>query len=284
MKKTLKIVVIMWGALVFTALCSLSKADTSGCRTCDDVTPGSPQEVRIEYRDGTARSACGLRCAGAMLAAYREEDVKTIWIKEHESGKLLDAQTAFWVLGRSDRSREAFSGKLAAEAFSTAHGGRVAHFRDAMAALFSGMYDEIRKVQPLTAEEISDDIITHPKCVYCGMDRKQYAYSRVLLRYRDGSAVGLCSLHCAGIDLALHPEKLPAQIMAGAYDHGDLVDAEKAIWVLGGSKQGVMSIRGKWAFDRKEDAEAFIREFGGSTASFRDVMTAAFEDMWEIIR
>ncbi len=153
-----------------------------------------------------------------------------------------------------------------------------------MAAVFSGMFDEIQKAQPLTLEKMGDDITTHPKCAYCGMDRKQYAYSRVLLRYSDGSEVGLCSVHCAGIDLALHPEKGPAQIMAGTFDRGKLIDAEKAIWVLGGSKQGVMSIRGKWAFESKEDAEAFMRESGGSITSFRNVMTAAFEDMWEIIR
>ncbi len=284
MKKTLKKVVIIWAALVLTGLCSISKANTSGCPTCNDVTPGSPSEVRIEYRDGTARSACGLRCAGAMLAAYRSQDVKTIWVREHGSGKLLDAKKAIWVLGLSSRSKEAFSKRPDAEAFSDANGGRVANFRDTMAAVFSGMYDEIQKVQSQPREEASNDITTHPKCAYCGMDRKQYAYSRVLLRYLDGSEVGLCSVHCAGIDLALHPEKGPAQIMAGTFDHGNLVDAEKAIWVLGGSKQGVMSIRGKWAFENKEDAEAFIREFGGSITSFRNVMTAAYEDMWEIIR
>ena len=284
MKKTLKIAVIIWGTLLLTGMGPLSKADTSGCRRCNDVTPGSPQKVRIEYRDGTARSACSLHCAGAMLAAYRGQDVKTIWIREHGSGKLLDAKKAFWVLGPSNRSKEAFSGKPDAEAFSMAHGGRVANFRDTMAAVFSGMFDEIQKVQPLAHKEMSDDITIHPQCAYCGMDRKQYAYSRVLLRYRDGSEVGLCSVHCAGIDLALHPEKVPAQIMAGTFDRGNLVDAEKAIWVLGGSKQGVMSIRGKWAFERKEDAEAFMRESGGSITSFRDIMTAAFEDMWEIIR
>ena len=284
MKKPLKIVVLMLGALVLTGLCAHSKADTSGCRTCDDVTPGSLREVRIEYRDGTARSACSLRCAGAMLAAYRSKDVKTIWVREHGSGELLDAKKAFWVLGLSGRSREAFFEKMDAEAFSTANGGRVASFRDTMAAVFSGMFDEIQKAQPLTHEEMSDDIATHPKCAYCGMDRKQYAYSRVLLRYRDGSEVGLCSLHCAGIELALHPEKGPARIMVGTFDRGNLVDTEKAVWVLGGSKHGVMSIRGKWAFERKEDAEAFMREFGGSITGFRNVMTAAFEDMWEIIR
>jgi copper chaperone NosL len=284
MKKRLEIVVIISVALVLTGLCAHSMAETSGCRTCGDVKPGSPLEVRIEYQDGTARSACGLRCAGAMLAAYRGKDVKTIWIREHISGKLLDAKKAFWVLGPRERSREAFSERSDAESFSAAHGGRVANFKDMMAALFSGMYDEIQKVALGAGREIGDDITSHPECAYCGMDRKEYAYSRVLLKYRDGSEVGLCSVHCAGLDLALHPEKVPARILVGTYDHGKLVDAEKAVWVLGGSEHGVMSIRGTWAFEKKEDAEAFIRDRGGSITSFRNIMTATFEDMWEIIR
>jgi len=45
-----------------------------------------------------------------------------------------------------------------------------------------------------------------------------------------------------------------------------------------------MSIRGKWALEKKEAVEAFMREFGGAITRFRNVMTAAFEDMWEIIR
>ena len=283
MKKTLKIAVIIGVVLVLTALGALPEAETSGCNTCFDVATGSPQEVRIEYKDGTARTACGLRCAGAMLAAYRMQYVKTIWVREHGSGKLLDAKKAFWSLG-PDGSREAFSGKPEAEAFSTAHDGRVANYKETMAAVFSGMFDELPKAQPVALEKMGNDIAAHPKCAYCGMDRKQYAYSRVLLRYGDGSEAGLCSVHCAGIDLALHPEKGPAQIMAGTFDRGKLIDAEKAVWVLGGSKQGVMSIRGKWAFETKEDAGAFMRESGGSITSFRNVMTAAYEDMWEIIR
>jgi copper chaperone NosL len=283
MKKTLKVAVIILWALVLMSLSARSEADTSGCRTCNDVTPGLLQEVRIEYRDGTSRSACGLRCAGAMLAAFREKYVKTIWIREHGSGKFLDAKKAFWVCDLSDGSREAFSGRADAASFSEAHGGRVTNFKDMMTALFSGMFDGI-KVQPLTDEKLQDDIPAHPKCSYCGMDRNQYAYSRVLLRYQDGSEVGLCSIHCAGIDLALHPEKGPAQVIAGTYDRGNLIDAEKAVWVLGGEKHGVMSIRGKWAFEKKEDAEAFIRDFGGAITSFREIMKAAYEDMWEIIR
>jgi nitrous oxide reductase accessory protein NosL len=281
--KPLRVVAIILSGVVLIGLSARSKADTFQCRTCDEVTTGSPLEVRIEYEDGTARIACGLRCAGAMLAAYRKKDVKTIWVREHRTGRLLDAKKAFWVLGPGG-ARDAFQERSDAEAFQEAHDGRVVNFREMMTALFSGMYDEIQKGKPMTGEETSNDITAHPKCSYCGMDRKRYAYSRVLLKYREGSEVGLCSVHCAGLDLALHPEKVPARIMVGTYDRGDLVDGEKAVWVLGGSKHGVMSIRGKWAFENREDAEAFMRDFGGAIADFRSVMTAAFEDMWEIIR
>lgn len=284
MKKILKVVCIFLVAFVHAGLCASSRADTSECRVCDVVTPGSPKEVRIEYQDGSDRFACGLSCAGAMLAAYRGKDVKTIWIREHGSGKLLDAKKAFWVLGLSGGSREAFSAKSDAEAFSALHGGSLTNFKDMMATLFSGMYDGIQTAQLVNGAKESDDTVVHPECTYCGMDRKKYAHSRVLIRYIDGSEVGLCSVHCAGIDLALHPEKVPAQIMVGTYDNKSLIDAEKAFWVLGGSKQGVMSIRGKWALEKKEDADAFMREFGGAITSFRNIMTAAFEDMWEIIR
>ncbi len=110
MKNTLKIVFIICVVLVLTGLCTLSEAETSGCGRCDDVAAGSPQEVRIEYKDGTARSACGLRCAGAMLAAYRMQDVKTIWVREHGSGKLLDAKKAFWSLGPATEAGRPFQG------------------------------------------------------------------------------------------------------------------------------------------------------------------------------
>jgi len=63
-----------------------------------------------------------------------------------------------------------------------------------------------------------------------------------------------------------------------------LLDAEKAVWVLGGDKMGVMSIRGKWAFREQRDAEQFIRKHGGALASYEAVMKAVFEDMYEILR
>jgi nitrous oxide reductase accessory protein NosL len=125
-----------------------------------------------------------------------------------------------------------------------------------------------------------EDVRDHPSCQYCGMDRHQFAHSRVLIAYDDGSATGLCSIHCAAVELALQIDKTPAAIQAGDYGSKSLIDAEKAFWVIGGNQMGVMTSRAKWAFEKKEDAEKFIGENGGELAAFDQAMKGSYEDMY----
>ena len=126
-----------------------------------------------------------------------------------------------------------------------------------------------------------DDIKKHPSCKYCGMDREKFAHSRMLIDYTDGTQVGTCSIHCTGLDLALNIDKSPKVFGVGDFDQKTLIDGEKAFWVLGGDKPGVMTKRAKWAFAEKEDAEKFMKESGGSAISFDQAFKAAFEDMYE---
>src|SRR5512138_679260 len=116
------------------------------------------------------------------------------------------------------------------------------------------------------------DVKEGPSCRYCGMDRAKFASSRMLVEYDDGSKVATCSLHCMVVELANQIDKTPVAIEVG--DHGTqaLVDAEKAVWVVGGSKPGVMTKRAKWAFGEKAAAEAFVRENGGTIVSFEDAV------------
>ncbi len=126
-----------------------------------------------------------------------------------------------------------------------------------------------------------EDIQKHPSCSYCGMDRGKFAHSRIYIEYDDGSTIGTCSLHCAAMDLALNIDKTPKRILVGDYKEKGLIDAEKAFWVMGGSKMGVMTQRAKWAFRTKEDAERFIAENGGKMVSFEEAMKSAYEDMYD---
>jgi copper chaperone NosL len=123
---------------------------------------------------------------------------------------------------------------------------------------------------------------THGKeaCPFCGMEKEKFGHSWMVLEYDDGKKQGFCSIHCASIDLALNIDKTPVKIRVGDYKTKKLIDAEKAYWVIGGNKPGVMTKRAKWAFENKSDADAFIKENRGAAATFDEAMKAAYEDMY----
>lgn len=126
-----------------------------------------------------------------------------------------------------------------------------------------------------------DDVAAYKSCKYCGMDRGKYAHSRVLIEYDNGTAEGLCSIRCAAVELANAIDLSPRSIRVGDYATKELVDVEKAFWVVGGSKQGVMTKNAKWAFATKESAELFVKENGGKLASFDEVIKATYDDMYQ---
>jgi nitrous oxide reductase accessory protein NosL len=135
-----------------------------------------------------------------------------------------------------------------------------------------------------TAAFAQDDIAAHRSCVHCGMDRKAYGYSRVLVQYSDGMEVGVCSLHCAVVVLDSSPGRKTKAILVADRDSRLLINAEQAVWVMGGTKRGVMTPRPKWAFSTRTAADAFIREYGGTIITWNEALTAAREDLAREIR
>lgn len=125
----------------------------------------------------------------------------------------------------------------------------------------------------------SQDVKEIPACKYCGMNRGMFAHSRMLIEYDDGTVVGTCSLHCAALDLALNLDKKPKSIRVGDFGTKELIDAETAVWVIGGNKPGVMTKNAKWAFAKKEDAEKFRLENGGIITGFDEALEAAYKDI-----
>ncbi len=118
-------------------------------------------------------------------------------------------------------------------------------------------------------------------CVYCGMNRTRFSRSRMLVSYPDGSQVGTCSIHCTAIELKKTQGTAAKALLVG--DRGDgahkLIDARSAVWVIGGSERGVMTPVAKWAFARKEDAEAFIQKSGGKLAGFEEALAVATQEL-----
>ena len=112
------------------------------------------------------------------------------------------------------------------------------------------------------------------------MDKIKFGYSWVVIVHDDNTSAELCSIHCAAIYLALNAHQTIDAITVGDYVTAKPIDADRAHWVIGGNKLGVMTSRAKWAFETKEAADNFIKEHGGQPAVFREVIKAAFEDMY----
>jgi nitrous oxide reductase accessory protein NosL len=125
------------------------------------------------------------------------------------------------------------------------------------------------------------DVKEGASCKYCGMDRQKFAASRMVVEFDDGTKLHACSLHCVAVDLATQIDRAPVSIQVADMGTQALVDAEKAAWVLGGTKPGVMTKRGKWAFAERSAAEAFAKANGGSVTSFDEAVKAAYEDMYQ---
>jgi hypothetical protein len=112
------------------------------------------------------------------------------------------------------------------------------------------------------------------------MDRRAHSNGRVVVQYNDGKTEGLCSLHCAFIDIFLNSRRTLIDLHAADYYSASLTEAENAFWVIGGGKPGTMSKKATWAFVKKDDAERFIRINGGGLATFDQVIKATYDDMY----
>ena len=123
-----------------------------------------------------------------------------------------------------------------------------------------------------------NDIDEYRSCSNCGMDRKAYGYSRVLVNYKDGARVAVCSLHCAVTDIDASKGREVASVMVADRTSRSLLDAEKAFWVIGGRKRGVMTQRAKWAFATKDAAQSFVDSNGGKITDWDAALLAAHED------
>ncbi|OGR24913.1 MAG: NosL family protein [Desulfuromonadales bacterium GWD2_54_10] len=125
------------------------------------------------------------------------------------------------------------------------------------------------------------DVSQSPACRYCGMDRGKFNHSRMLVEYEDGSQTATCSLHCAAVELANTIDRTPVNIRVADFDTKELINVDSAVWVMGGSKSGVMTARAKWAFASREAAERFVKANGGVIGTFDEAIKAAYEDMYQ---
>jgi copper chaperone NosL len=126
--------------------------------------------------------------------------------------------------------------------------------------------------KPADPTPATDDLAKYTACPYCGMNRRQFHHSRMLVHYSDNLPDGTCSLHCAAISLSLNVDRGPKALYVADFatpgDQKVLIDVAQATFLVGSSLPGVMTKRSKVAYGSEAAAKAAQAAHGGELMTF----------------
>ena len=95
----------------------------------------------VEFEDGTQVGTCSINCAVAALKKDQGKKVKRIMVADYAGKGLIDARSAHWVMGGSERGvmtdnpKWAFAGEAQARQFMAEKGGNKATFDEVLTAI-----------------------------------------------------------------------------------------------------------------------------------------------------
>lgn len=106
-------------------------------------------------------------------------------------------------------------------------------------------------------------------CPKCGMTLTKF-YKTNHSAIVDGNIKQFCSIHCLVEAMSSKATVTDAKVIDNATLQ--FIDTNKATYVIGSSKPATMSKVSKYAFGSQDDAKNFVKKFGGSLASFEEVL------------
>ena len=104
-------------------------------------------------------------------------------------------------------------------------------------------------------------------CDVCGMHLTKYYKTSHTAEFKNGHKEQYCSLHCLAEVHKNYEDKIK-NIQVVDTNSLKLIDAKKAFYVVGSSKEGTMSPVSEYAFLNKDEALKFKNEFGGDIHTF----------------
>lgn len=143
--------------LVFAAASAAAGPDVDkhpSCAYCGmDRAKFAHSRVYLEYDDGSTFGACSLHCAAVDMAVHIDKAPVSIQVGDFGAKKLVNAESAAWVIGggkpgvMTARAKWAFETKTAAEAFVKENGGTLAGFEEAVKAAYEDMYQDTKMIR-----------------------------------------------------------------------------------------------------------------------------------------
>jgi copper chaperone NosL len=158
MKRHLVTILFIFGFMVSMGAPTASAQDDiakyPSCPYCGmDREKFAYSRVLVEYDDGTYFGACSIHCAAADMAVSIDKAPKSLMVGDYSTKKLIDAETATWVIGgkrmgvMTKRAKWAFEDKAAAQKFIDENGGEIADFERAMKASYEDMYQDNKMIR-----------------------------------------------------------------------------------------------------------------------------------------
>ena len=126
----------------------------ASCKYCGmDREKFAHSRMLVEYDDGTAVGACSIHCLAVELTNSIDKTPRAIKVGDYSGKNLIDAESAFWVIGgdksgvMSSRAKWAFKNRADAEAFIAANKGTMATFEDALKAAYEDLYKDTKMIR-----------------------------------------------------------------------------------------------------------------------------------------
>lgn len=116
-------------------------------------------------------------------------------------------------------------------------------------------------------------------CAVCGMDLAHYYKTNTRVVEKDGKSWQYCSLNCliAAVEVKQFRGKMDniAAIYVLGLPNLQFINARESFYVIGSSKPATMSKVSYYAFETRQEAQNFAKEFGGEVSDFESAYAKA---------
>jgi len=137
--------------------------------------------------------------------------------------------------------------------------------------------------KPADSKPLDNELEKHPKCPYCGMDRKEHHRTRMLVQYSDDLVDGTCSIHCLSLSLGVNIDREPKNIWGPDYGSATeprpLTLVDNMVYLIGADLKHAMTKRAKHSFASLSTAKEFQAKHGGTLGNFNDALRESYLDM-----
>ena len=136
--------------------------------------------------------------------------------------------------------------------------------------LHAGSFTKVASVEPVLTQKGDEKYW----CPVCGMNIKMFYKTSHAAKLKNNTPRQYCSLRCLVVDMQEYGiDKDTIKVIDA--NTQNMIDANKAFYVVGSKIKGTMSKVSKLAFALEDDAKAFAKKYKGRVVDFKTALEMA---------